>query len=226
MAGRSPSTEHLDEIVQGIRESLAVRHRARETAFTLSREVIRGAANTIRAVHREELERARGLLTETRGLLVRIEEAVAEHPELRHAGYVDDAQKEYAEAAITLALVSGMPLPDPASLGVGGAPYLNGMAEAASELRRHLLDLLRRDHLERCETVLNAMDDIYNVLITIDFPEAITGGLRRTTDQLRAVLERTRGDLTLAIVQNRLAEQIRQAERWLPAGPESNASPA
>jgi len=208
-------TANLDAIAQRIRDAFAIKHQARERAYGRSREVIRNAANSIRAVHRGEMEAARELIATTGALFQQIEEAVADHPDLRYTGYVEDAQKEYAEASITMALVSGAPVPSPEELGVRLAAYLNGLAEAASEMRRHLLDSLRRDDVSRCEAVLSSMDDIYNVLVTIDFPDAITGGLRRTTDQLRAVLERTRGDLTLAIVQNRLAKRVGEAERRL-----------
>ena len=206
------STDNLETIAQRIRESLSIKHQAREQAYPLSRLVIRDAANTIRAVHRGQLKTARDLLAGAGATLKKIDAAVADHPDLRYTGYVDDAQKEYSEASIVLALVAQLPLPDPEDLGVAYPAYLNGMAEAASEMRRHLLDALRRNEVAHCEDVLNAMDDIYNVLVTIDFPDALTGGLRRTTDQLRAVLERTRGDLTVAIVQDRLGEKISRAE--------------
>ena len=134
--------------------------------------------------------------------------AVEHHPDIRHAGFVHDAAKEYAEARMTLAFVRGDPLPAADELGVEVQAYLNGMAEAASELRRYLLDLLRRGRPERGEELLGYMDEVYSLLITIDFPDAMTGGLRRTTDQLRGVLERTRGDLTTSLLQSRLLEGI------------------
>ena len=208
-------TANLDTIAKGIREALAVKHQARERAFALSREVVRTSATSIRAVHRGEFENARDLAGKAQSLLGQILEAVADYPDLRYTGYVDDAQKEYTEASVTMALASGTPLPSPGDLEVSTSAYLNGLAEAASEMRRRLLDLLRGNEISRCESILSAMDDIYNVLVTIDFPDALTGGLRRTTDQLRGVLERTRGDLTLAIVQGRLAERLEQAERRL-----------
>ena len=205
-------TNHLESIAERVRAALAVKHQARERAYTLSREVIRNAANCIRAVHRRQLEPARDLLATTGTLVTQMIESTAEHPDLRYTGYVDDAQKEYTEATMTMALVSGTPLPSPEELGVSYSAYLNGMGEAASEMRRHLLDALRRDEVARCEEILSAMDDIHNVLVTIDFPDALTGGLRRTTDMVRGVLERTRGDLTLAIVQGRLADRLAQVE--------------
>ncbi len=209
MVNDSP-TGNLETIAEKVRAALARRYEARERALALSRMVIRHAANTIRAVHRRELEAAHGLLATSGGLLAKLEEALQEHPELRYTGYVEDAQKEYAEAAITMALVSGRPLADPEELGVSYAAYLNGMGEAVGEMRRHLLDALRRNEVSHCEQILSAMDDIYNVLVTMDFPDALTGGLRRTTDMVRGVLERTRGDLTLAIVQDAWERELRR----------------
>ena len=206
----SDSTANLEAIANKIRASLTLKHEAREAAYPLTRQVVRSSANAIRAVHRHQFEDARQLLDEARGLLARIDAAIAEHADLQNAGYVDTAQKEYAEAAVTFALASDKPVPTPEELGVREAPYLNGLAEAASEMRRHLLDALRHDQVARCEEILGAMDDIYSVLVSMDFPDALTSNLRRTTDQLRGVLERTRGDLTMAIGQARLVRKARR----------------
>jgi len=134
------------------------------------------------------------------------------HPDVRYAGFLNDAKKEFAEANLTLAFVEGNQLPTAGELGVDVQPYLNGMAEAASELRRQVLDCLRRDERAEAERMLSLMDDVYGVLITIDYPDGVTGGLRRTTDALRAVLERTRGDLTTAMVAARLQGAIESAQ--------------
>ena len=205
-------TANLEQIADRIREALSRKNQAREAAYPVSRNVVRNAANAIRAVHRGEFEVAQKLLTQARELLEQIKTAVADYPDLLHAGYVDTAEKEYAEASVTMALASQSPLPDPESLGVGDSAYLNGLGEAVGEMRRHLLDALRQERIARCEEVLVSMDDIYNVLVTIDFPDALTGNLRRTTDMVRGVLERTRGDLTAAIVQSRLADKLGRIE--------------
>jgi translin len=127
------------------------------------------------------------------------------------AGFLHDAEKEYAEARVTQAMVDGSPLPSAAELDVGVAAWLNGLAEAASELRRHLLDRLRQGELDRAESLLGVMEDAYDMLVTIDYPDAITAGLRRTVDALRGVLERSRGDVTTATVQARLRFDIERA---------------
>lgn len=131
---------------------------------------------------------------------------------------MQDAQKEYVEATATLSLVRGEPMPAPGELGVAAAPFLNGLAEAVGELRRYVLDLLRRGEVARCEPILQTMDDIYSLLVTIDYPDALTGGLRRTTDATRAILERTRGDLTFALRQRQLEDSLSRLEGKLAAG--------
>ena len=203
---------NLDSIVKQVRQILSAKDEAREKALPLCRDVIRHCSQAIRAVHRQEFDEARELLQKARDLLAGAEGAVAAYSELSNTGFIRDAQKELAEGGITLALVTGEPLPDPAVLGVDAAAYLNGLGEAVGELRRYLLDGMRRGDLSRGEELLSAMDDIYTVLVTMDFPDAITGGLRRTTDMVRGVLERTRSDLTLVMRQKDLENKIEKLE--------------
>jgi translin len=190
---------------------------ARDQALAEGRQIVRLSANAIRAVHRGEFAEAAALLEEASRRLRALTAALAPYPSLYWAGYVQDAMKEYAEAAIAGAVVQDRPIPTPAALGVEDAAYLNALAEAASELRRQVLDLLRAGDLARAERLLGTMDDVYALLVTIDFPDAITGGLRRTTDQLRGVLERTRGDLTVTSTQHRLERALREVQRDLGA---------
>lgn len=199
-------------IVEGIIGRFDATHRVRNDAVNDGRMLIRLAANTIRALHRGDAAEADRLAAEAGALRARMVTATRPWPALYWAGYVQDAMKEYAEARLTMAVLRGQPLPGPDELGVEDAAWLNGAAEAASELRRDVLDALRKGHLTRAETLLDAMDAIYDSLIGVDFPDAVTGGLRRTTDQLRAVLERTRGDVTLAVRQDRLERALSAAE--------------
>ena len=201
-------TDTLHEIAAKAQASLAESHAARESAFPLTRNIIHLCANAIRATHRREFDRSRTLLQQVQAHLDEIRLALEHHQNISHAGYVSDAQKEYAEACATLAFISGTPLPTPDELHVSTAPYLNGLAEAASELRRSILDALRNNDLGPCEEWMDTMDEVYSLLVAVDFPDAITGGLRRTTDQLRAVLERTRGDLTMALRQHSLERRL------------------
>ena len=193
----------MEAHVEAIRGHLVAKSKAREAALALARETVRSSANAIRALHRHDFATAEKLAGEAEGALRGASEALAGHADILHAGFVHDAAKEYAEARLVLALVRHEAAPSPADLGVEGVAYLHGMAESVGELRRHLLDYLRRGEIAPCERLLERMDEIYGQLVTIDFPDAMTAGLRRSTDSARAILERTRGDLTLAIMLQR-----------------------
>jgi translin len=198
----------LDAIMEGVRARFASKNTARETALPLCREATRLSANAIRAVHRDEFDKARDMVANAARQLQTAKESLHDHPDIYFAGFVHDGQKEYAEAAITLAMVEGSALPTPDQLGVEHAAYLNGMGEAIGELRRHLLDTLRTGDIEKCEHWLSVMDEMYGVMVTVDYPDAMTGGLRRTTDSVRGILERTRGDYTMSLQQKRLEAKI------------------
>ena len=201
-------TDNLGSFADQIRLSFLAKDAAREKVLPLCREVIRYCSQAIRATHRQEFDQSQELLGSARNFLDEVKQTIASHSELGYTGFVRDAQKEFAEGSITLALVIGKPLPSPDALGIDAAAYLNGLGEAVGELRRYLLDSMRRGDLSRGEELLAAMDDIYNVLVTMDFPDAITGGLRRTTDMVRGVLEKTRSDLTLVIRQKDLENRL------------------
>ena len=204
--------DNLEPIADRIRQDFSARDAAREKALPLCREVIRHCSSAIRAVHRQEFEQAKESLQSARSSLNEVEQAVTKYNEFHYTGFVRDAQKEFAEGSITLALITRKRLPDPDELGVDFAAYLNGLGEAVGELRRYLLDSMRKGDLSRGEELLSAMDDVYSTLVTMDFPDAITGGLRRTTDLVRGVLERTRSDLTLTIRQKHLEDSLREYE--------------
>ncbi len=205
-------TDNLESIADQIRLGFSAKDAAREKVLPLCREVIRHCSQAIRAIHRQEFNQAKELLGSARNRLDEVLQAIADYNELSHAGFVRDAQKEFAEGSITLALVMGNRLPSPDELGIDTAAYLNGLGEAVGELRRYLLDSMRRGDLSRGEELLAAMDDIYSILVTMDFPDAITGGLRRTTDMVRGVLEKTRSDLTLVIRQKDLENRLGKFE--------------
>jgi translin len=202
--------DEIAAIGERVRPTFDEKHRAREVTISASRHAIQACAASIRATHRGEYEAAETLAREARDHVATADAALVGHPDVRTSGPLHDAKKELAEAWCTLALVRGDALPAPEDIGVDAAAYCNGLAEAASELRRQLLDRLRAGELARAEELMNAMDEIYSLLVTIDYPDGVTGGLRRTTDALRAVLERTRGDLTTAMVAARLQGAIEQ----------------
>jgi translin len=202
----------VDQHVQAITTRFEALSSLRDRALADGRQIIRISANSVRAIHRGELTDARAQLAEAESVLHALADSLRGHGAIYWAGYVQDAMKEFAEARVTLAIVSRGLIPSPGELGIEDAAYLNALAEAASELRRLVLDTLRGDDIALAEHFLRQMDEIYSVLIGVDFPDAVTGGLRRTTDQLRAVLERTRGDVTLTLNQRRLERVLRGAE--------------
>jgi translin len=192
---------------------------AREQALADTRQLVRLSANATRAVHRGEFAEADNLLAQARAKHAGLQGFRTAFPQLYWAGYVQDAQKEYAEARLVRSLIGGGPLPTPGDLEIEEAVYLNGLGEAAGELRRHLLDVLRAGDVAAAETTLAVMDDIFGLLVTVDYPDAVTYGLRRTTDLVRGVLERSRGDLTLTAQQMRLEAALRASSPRLPTRP-------
>jgi translin len=204
--------EELENVAERIRDDLSARNEARDAALRRSRELIRLCANAIRAVHREEWTAAADLLQQADRMAAEMVAALEPYPDLLYAGYTQDALKEMVEAHLTVALTTGAEVPEREALGVPSAAYLGGLCEAASELRRRCLNLLRRGRTQEAEGLLASMDAVYDLLVTFDFPDAVTGGLRRRVDQLRAVLERTRGDVTQALRQDRLMEALDRFE--------------
>lgn len=202
----------LDAIEEKIRSKFVAKNAARDAALAKSREVIRHCSLSIRASHRGEYIEAENTLATASSVVDAMKADVAAYPDLYFTGYVQDALKEFAEANIVYALLTDKQLPDPDTIGVDYAPYLNGLGEGATELRRYVLDIIRHDRLERSEAMLQAMEDIYSMLVTMDFPDALTGGLRRETDIVRGVLEKTRGDLTVAWRQQKLEARLKEFE--------------
>ena len=202
----------LKDIAGSLREMLDGTNKVREEALQVSREVIRLSANSIRASHREEFDEACELKSQARKKVDETRQMLRDKREIYYTGYVQDAQKEYAESELTYAIIREMPFPPQSELGVEAPAYLNGLAEAIGESRRHVLDVMRKGDMERAERILTIMDDVYYILITFDYPDAVTQGLRRQTDMVRGVLERTRGDLTILQEQHRLEDQQRKLQ--------------
>lgn len=198
----------LSELARTIQDRLDAKNAAREQALPAARRSIRASANAIRAIHRLEFDTAKILIGESRAALDDGLAAVKEHADIHHAGYLQDAQKEYTEANLTLALVTGADLPGPTDLDVEDAAYLGGMSDAIGEGRRRLLDLLREGEVDQAERLLDAMEEMYGVLLTMDYPDAITMNLRRATDVSRSLIEKTRGDLSISAVQKDLRDAL------------------
>ena len=204
----SEPVKDLESIAAKLRPYFAAEDEAREKALRSCRRIIRYSADAIHAVHRREHDRAKQLLSSAHDLVLELNQDLAKHGKLLHAGFIHDAQKEFAEGCITSALIAGEKLPKPETLCISNAAYLDGLGESVGELRRYILDSLRRDDFTRCEELLTIMDEIYGILITMDFPELLAHGLRRTTDTIRAIIERTRGDLTVSLRQKNLEKKL------------------
>jgi len=212
----------LDEIAERIHAAFEVRTAARDRALSQARTLTRHCANAIRAIHRDEEPLAQQHLADAAGLAAALRSDLDDFPDLYHAGYTQDALKEYAEANLVYALVGAKPLPSPEELSLEPATYLQGLSEAVGELRRRSLDALLKDQPAEAERLLGEMDDIYAVLVTMDYPDAITGGLRRLTDVARAIIERTRGNLTMSLRQGGLENSMHQLEERLDRHQNSN----
>ncbi|RME53299.1 MAG: haloacid dehalogenase [Caldilineae bacterium] len=211
------ANDELADIVDAVIQEMEQINQLRDATLARSRQLIRACAHSIRAMHRHEVDQARSMLADARDAAQAMTAPLADFPELYYTGYTQDALKEVVEAHLLFAFITGEPLPTPTELKVTGATYLKGLSEAATEMRRFALDLMRRDQVDAAEPFLQRMDDIYALLVTVDFPDAVTGGLRRQTDVLRGVLERTRGDLTMAMRQEKMRTALERFEARIQA---------
>lgn len=205
------NTERIIEFVEQARQAFEARNRIRDTVLAQTRQLTRYAAHAIRAVHRQEYELSAEYLEQARQLAAQLRQELHEYPELYHAGYTQDAIKEFCEASLTSALIQNQPLPGPDDLQVESAAYMNGLAEVPGELRRKCMDILRHGYSAEAENLLQMMDEIYAALVTMDYPDAITSGLRRQTDLVRGIVERTRGDLTISLREEKLKDALEKA---------------
>jgi translin len=218
ISGTATIRNQLEVISAQINDHFERVESARDQGLSLHRKVIKHCSLGIRAIHRQEFPEAEGLLQQARQLLDEADAALREFPVIYYAGFLQDAQKEYAEGRLTQALITRTPLPTPQEIGVDYAPYLNGMAEAVGEMRRYILDRIRAGDLSESERLLDVMDDVYYILISMDFPDAITRGLRRSTDVARGCLERTRGDLTNHFDRQKIDHALRFVEEQITKG--------
>lgn len=203
-----------ESITSELRSRAQAMHEAREAALVETRKLVQLSAKSIRHVHRRQFAEAESFLAQAQETARRARSALAPFPEL-NAAYLHDSEKEMVEAAAVLAIVQGKPYPSPNDLGALVMSYLNGMGEAASEVRRYALDEMRAGRFADAELILSQMEDIYEELITFDYADSMTGGLRRTCDALRAVVERTRSDLTASMTQQALVQELRATRERL-----------
>lgn len=215
MSGPGAADPGLASLPENIFSDLQAVQSAREVALAACRKATRFASRAVRAVHTRQPLRWDELFGQSEQSLREAQVALGPFPAVYYAGFLQDAEKEFGEAALTRTLVEGGPWPTWEDLSIGLAPWLNGLCEAASELRREVLDRLREGHSDQAETLLRSMDSVYELVTGVDFPDALTGGLRRNADSLRAVLERTRSDLTTTALQLRLQASLdKAAQRW------------
>ena len=208
--------DRFTTITEKARQIFDERTAARDQALVQARQLTRLCAHTIRAIHRGESQPAHELLAEAHQLVQQIQKELQKYPDLYFAGYTQDAIKEFSEASLTCAFVENTSLPTPEELGIEYNTYVNGLAECIGELRRRCLDILRQGYSEDAERLLNSMDEIYNFLVTMDYPDAVTNGLRRQTDLVRGIIERTRADLTLSLREQHLQEALVEFAKRFP----------
>jgi translin len=208
--------DQFNLITENVRKNFDERTAARDQALVQARQLTRLCAHTIRAIHRSETQPAHELLGEAHALVQQIQKDLVNYPDLYFAGYTQDAIKEFSEASLTVAIIENSVLPTPEELGIEYNTYVNGLAECIGELRRRCLDILRQGYSEDAERLLGAMDEIYNFLVTMDYPDAVTQGLRRQTDLVRGIIERTRADLTLSLREQHLQEALQEFAKRFP----------
>ena len=214
----------LEKIAEQIRQKFDARTSMRDQALAQARQLTRACSLAIRAVHRDDQEAMDANLTEAHALADKLRNELGNYPDLFYAGYTQDALKEFVEANVTCALIQSQPLLTPDELGVDESTYLNGLAEVVGELRRRTLDILRHGYSQEAERLLNHMDEIYSVLVTMDYPDAITNGLRRQTDLARSIIEKTRGDVTFSLRGEHLTQAISKLSGQLNGGGDHEGS--
>ena len=202
----------FEQLTDNVHQDFEARHQVREDALKQTRRLTRLAANAIRAIHRDERENAEENMVEAGKIVSGLLKSLGDFPEFYFSGYTQDALKEYIEARLTINLLEDIPLPSPEELKMEYSTYLKGMAETIGEMRRRCLDILRQGYSDEAERLLDLMDEIYAILVTIDYPDAITHGLRRQTDLVRGIIERTRADLTMSLREQHMQQALRDFE--------------
>ena len=200
--------DNFDKLADRIREAFESKNKIRDEALTQSRNLTRHAARAIRAIHRDDADLANEHLREADQLATALREGLSANPDLYFSGYAQDALKEYCEAHLTVSVILEQELPSPEDLQVEYATYLNGLSEVVGELRRRIMDIMREGHSAEVERLLDVMDDIYAQLVTMDYPDALTYGLRRRTDIARSIVERTQADVTISYRQQQLEKRL------------------
>jgi len=197
--------KNLDEIADRIQSRLDEKDTVREIAIKSSRAIIRISGSVIHSIHKKE--DVRRMMGEAMDEAQRLRGLLEEHPEIWNSGLVEDAMQELSEAAIIMSIADDAPLPDPEELGVPMTAYLLGLADAIGELRRFTLESLRQGNTETATVFLEMMEDMFKVIMRFDYPDALVS-IRRKQDIARSLLEKTRGELAVAVSSKMLGDKI------------------
>lgn len=193
--------QELEKEVERLKQHFDEIEHERELAYSTMRELRRISTRLVRDMQRDMDLDIAGTFAECKQLADKL--SAAPH----QFGFIEEALIEYAEAAITHALLNNLPEPTMEALGCTERSYVLGLADAISELRRRVLTLMRKDDLDGATRLFDLMDRLFLLLMVFDHTEAVLP-VRRKQDALRAVVERTRADLTSVICQKRLEVKL------------------
>ena len=199
--------KNLEKVVTKIEDGLDEKDQVRELALKSARAITRSAGGILRGLHKGQDGKSE--YSELRKEVSKLSKLLSGHPELAHAGYVENALQEYAEAGIVQSILENGDVPSPQDLGVGDVPYLLGLGDSVGELRRLCLNELKSGKVAKANAFLEMMEDIYSALMRFDYPDAIVP-LRHKQDVARSLLEKTRGEVAVTASTRNLHERIQE----------------
>ena len=195
--------KNLDKIVDKIEKSIDDKDKIREQALRTSREIIIGCRKAIQCIHQNLMKDAKNNIRKSSTKLQKLYELTANHPELYHAGFVENAAQELVEANCLYSVMRGKDLPDPDELQTTYSSYLLGLCDLVGELRRTALDSIRTGKAKKADNYLSMMEEIYDVIIRFDYPSGLIP-IKKKQDMVRNLIERTRGELAVASCERRI----------------------
>jgi len=189
---------NLQKIFSEITESLELLYQDREEILKLSRSIIRDCSIAIKNIHRKEFnkfqEKLNSIKIDHQSLVKLVDKNLGVFFK-----YLKTPEQEYAEAIAFYSIINKKNIPTPLELRINPLNFILGLADVIGELRRYALDNIRNSQFEDLNDILEGMDEIYTYLFTIDYPSAVTQDLRHKVDVARNIIEKTRGDISLAI---------------------------
>lgn len=211
MAGTKKRT--LAEAVAHAERVLKEKDKLREEAFRDSREIQRAASGVLRAglpKGKAALVHAHEQLALASAHSKALERRLVEHPELYESGMLETPLQELAEAYVLLAYAEGESIPTFDEINVTPSAFLLGVADAIGEFRRQLVDSIRHGAIREAERYLDAMEEAFDAVAGISLPDAIVP-IRKKVDGARSLLERSRGEIALAVRMHEHEKAIRGA---------------